>query len=375
MKRLLPLIAALMVLTPVAGAQDAEPVRLLTHESFAVSPEVLDAFTAQTGYRVEILTGGDAGQIVNQAILSAGNPVADVLFGVDTTFLSRALEGGVFEEYVSPQNGVVPPHLLTDDRVTPIDAGDVCVNYDKAAFTAGSPPLLIDDLTDPAYEGMLVVENPATSSPGLAFLLATIARWGETGDYTWRDYWSDLRSNGVQVTRGWEEAYYGSFSGGSGAGDRPLVVSYASSPPAEVLFAAEPTDIAPTASLTDGCFRQVEYAGVLAGTGNRAGAEALIDFMLSNEFQEDVPLNMFVFPVSTTATLPDLFLAHTKVPADPETMDPAAIEANRERWIDEWTDIVLREQGGAPWMAIGGWAAAVVFALAFGWWLRKRRTA
>jgi len=373
MRRVVALAATLMMLAPATGAQEAEPVRLLTHESFAVSQDVLDAFTAATGYRVEILTGGDAGQIVNQAILSAGNPVADVLFGADTTFLSRALEGGVFEEYVSPALDVIPAELLADPRVTPIDVGDVCLNYDKAAFGDVPPPATLGDLTDPAYRDMLVVENPATSSPGLAFLLSTIARFGETGGYTWQDYWADLRSNGVHVTQGWEEAYYGSFSGGSGEGDRPLVVSYASSPPAEVLFASEPTDTAPTGVITDGCFRQVEYAGILAGASNREGAEALIDFMLSRTFQEDVPLNMFVFPASTEAELPELFIAHTAVPAAPETMDPAAIEQNRERWVDEWTDIVLRDHSGTPWGAVGAWTAAAAILLALGLWSARRR--
>ncbi|MBU1226707.1 MAG: thiamine ABC transporter substrate-binding protein [Actinobacteria bacterium] len=379
MKRIAAVTAAVVVavttallLPASAAARQSDPVRLLTHESFAVSQDVLDAFTVETGYPVVILTGGDAGQIVNQAILAAGNPVADVLFGVDTTFLSRALDGGVFEAYESPGLGVVPPGLRADPRVTPIDIGDVCLNYDKAAFVTVPPPQTLDDLTDPAYAGMLVVENPATSSPGLAFLLATIARFGESGDYTWQDYWADLRRNGVAVTQGWEEAYYGSFSGGSGEGDRPLVVSYASSPAAEVVFATEPTATAPTGVITDGCFHQVEYAGILAGTTNRAGAEALIDFMLSDAFQEDVPLNMFVFPASTEARLPDVFVAHAAVPAEPETVAPAAIEQNRERWVDEWTAIVLRDPSGTRWGVIGASIAAVAV-LAFGGWRFRRR--
>ena len=151
------------------------------------------------------------------------------------------------------------------------------------------------------------------------------------------------------------------------------MVSYASSPPAEVLFATEPTDTAPTAVITDGCFRQVEYAGILAGTPNREGAEALIDFMLTAAFQEDVPLSMFVFPASTEAALPDLFVEHAVIPADPESVDPAAIEANRERWIDEWTDVVLRDPAGAPWGAIVGWTAAAAAALAFGLVVARRR--
>lgn len=332
---------------PVAGPSSTTipggTVRLLTHDSFLVSDEVLARFTAVTGLEVQVLRAGDAGSMVNQAVLTAGNPVADMLFGLDTTFLSRALQADLFLPYESPALVGVIAGLDADPdhRVTPVDFGDVCLNYDKAAFDGTPPPRTLADLADPAYRGMLVVEDPATSSPGLAFLLATIAAFGESGDYTWQDYWADLRANGVQVTAGWEEAYYGAFSGGSGEGERPIVVSYASSPPAEVIYAEEPLTEAPTAVITDGCFRQVEFAGVLRGTPREAAARALIDFMLSEEFQEDIPLNMFMFPALATAALPPEFVAYTEVPAAPLTIDPAAIEANRLRWIEEWASIVL----------------------------------
>ncbi|MBN2113501.1 MAG: thiamine ABC transporter substrate-binding protein [Acidimicrobiia bacterium] len=338
------LLATLTTLLTACGGGEPDTVRLLTHDSFLITEETAAAFTATTGWRLEVLPAGDTGSMVNQAILAAGNPVADVLFGVDTTFLSRALDADLFIPYESPVLGSLIPGLATDPdhRVTPIDYGDVCLNYDKAAFTTTPPPQSPADLTAPAYRGMLVVEDPATSSPGLAFLLATIASFGEAGEYTWQDYWADLRANDVRVTSGWEEAYYGAFSGGSGEGDRPIVVSYASSPPAEVIYADPPVGEAPTAVVTQGCFRQVEYAGILRGTSREAGARALIDFLLGERFQEEMPLTMFVFPALASADLPAEFVAHTMIPAAPLTLDPAAIEANRERWIEEWAAIVLR---------------------------------
>ncbi len=348
MRRLavLVLAAAVAAAVPACGGEAAEPgsVRLLTHDSFVISDEARAAFAAATGLTIEVLQAGDAGSMVNQAILAAGNPVADVLYGVDTTFLSRALEEDLFVPYESPALAGVLPSLAADEehRVTPIDYGDVCLNYDKAAFATLPPPQSLADLTDPAYRGMLVVEDPATSSPGLAFLLATIATFGEDGDYTWQDYWAGLRANEVQVAAGWEEAYYGAFSGGSGEGDRPIVVSYASSPPAEVIYADPPVSEAPTAVITAGCFRQVEYAGILRGTPREEAARQLLDFLLSERFQEDVPLTMFVYPALATADLPPEFMAYTEAPAEPLTMDPAAIEANRERWVEEWASIVLR---------------------------------
>jgi thiamine transport system substrate-binding protein len=318
----------------------------MTHESWAVSEEVLASFEAETGARVEFLKSGDAGLVVNQAILARERPLADVLFGVDNTLLSRALDADLFEPYASPLLEGIPDEFEHDPehRVTPVDYGDVCLNYDKEAFEERdlAVPHTLEDLTRPEYAGLLAVQDPSTSSPGLAFMLATIARYGESGSRTWLDFWADLRRNDVEVLAGWEEAYYGSFSGGSGEGDRPLVVSYASSPPAEVVFAdPQPTE-APTGVIEDGCFRQVEFAGVLRGTDDAPLAQEFIDFLLSRPFQEDLPLQMFVFPVDPEATLPEVFQRWAAVPTDPLSLDPAVIGRERERWIEEWTRTVLR---------------------------------
>jgi thiamine transport system substrate-binding protein len=316
----------------------------MTHDSFAISDDVLAAWQRETGVTVDVLRAGDAGTVVNQAILTRNAPLADVLFGVDNTFLSRALEADVFEPYVPAAADSIPAGLKLDPdgRVTPIDYGDVCVNYDRDAFEEGAEPQALEDLADPAYRDQLVVENPATSSPGLAFMLATIAHFGETADYTWLDYWADLVANGVLVENDWESAYNARFSGGAGDGDRPLVVSYATSPAAEVVFGDPQPDEAPTGSMTDGCFRQVEFAGVLRGARNPELARQLVDFMLTPEFQADIPLNMFVFPARPDVELPDVFAEHAVAVAQPLTVDPATIAANRERWQQEWTDVVLR---------------------------------
>ena len=314
-------------------------VTLLTHDSFRVSPETFEAFTASTGIEVEQLASGDAGALVAQACLTAGEPLGDVLFGIDNTFLQRGLDCAMFEPYASPGLAGVPDRFELDpeQRVTPVDFGDVCLNYWVDAFDGSPPPpASLDDLTDPAYEGMLVVQSPETSSPGLAFLLATIAHYGDG----WEDYWAALRDNGVSVTAGWEDAYYGEFA--AGGGERPIVVSYASSPPAEVIFADPPVDEPPTGVVTASCYRQIEFVGVLAGAANPGGAQALIDFMLSETFQSDVPLNMFVFPVTDGATLPPEFVAHAEIADDPFMVDPAEVEAQRNAWTDRWVEIVLR---------------------------------
>lgn len=325
-----------------AGEEGPQTITLITHDSFAVSPEVIEGFESTTGHTVEILQSGDAGAMVNQAILTKDNPLADVMFGVDNTFLSRALDAEIFERYTTEDVDIDEAFRL-DDAVTPVAYGDVCLNYDVAGLvTAGlDTPTSLRDLTDPSYAGSLVVQNPATSSPGLAFLLATVAQFGEDGDYTWLDYWTDLVANDVLVTAGWEDAYYGEFSGGAGAGDLPIVVSYASSPPAEVIFADPPVADAPTAAVTTGCFRQIEFAGILAGTDAPNAARELVDFMVSVEFQNDMPLNMFIFPVNADATLPSEFVEFAARPEVPVLLAPDEIAENRDRWIEEWTEIVL----------------------------------
>ena len=313
-------------------------ITVVTHDSFAVSEGIIESFEESTGITVKLLSGEDTGSMLSQVILTKDNPIADVVYGIDNTFLQRALDEDLFIPYRSPAVDAVPAELQLDaeHRVTPINYGDVCVNYWIDA-TDGPPPETLEDLADPRHASSFVTQNPETSSPGLAFLLATVAAFGADA---WEDYWADLRDGGGSVTAGWSEAYFGEFV--AGGGDRALVTSYATSPVAEVLYADPPTDTPPTGVLTDGCFRQVEFAGILAGTSNLAGAQAFVDFMLSDEFQEDIPLNMFVFPASTTAQVPEVFATHAVAVTEPLSLDPALIAAERDNWTRRWVEIVLR---------------------------------
>ena len=333
------------------GVDTASPqvLTLMSHDSFAASEDVIRQFESEHNLQLEFLKAGDAGEALNKACLSKGNPLADVFFGVDNTFLSRAIACDVFEAYSSPELSNIPDELELDPqhRLLPVDYGYVNLNYDKAWFDEQglAVPQSLADLVRSEYEGLLVVENPATSSPGLAFLLTTIASFGEAGGYTFLDYWRELRANDVLVTDGWSEAYYGHFTVGSGGqGDRPLVVSYATSPPADVYFAetekSEPAsgNISPP----NGTFRQIEFVGILKGTDQMALAQELVDFLLSRTFQEDIPLQMFVYPANQIVALPDLFTQFAQIPEQPAELSYDAIEANRERWIEAWTEAVLR---------------------------------
>jgi thiamine transport system substrate-binding protein len=327
-------------------ASSDKTVTLVTHDSFAASKDVLKEFTDRTGYKVKILAGGDAGSAVNQAVLNAGNPQGDVFFGVDNTLLSRALKAGIFTPYTAKDLDKIPERYQLDKdqhRVTPVDTGQICVNYDRAYFEKHhlQPPRSFADLVEPQYKDLLVTENAATSSPGLGFLLASI----ETQGKDWQQYWKKLKANGVKVDDGWEQAYNDDFSGsaaGRGKGDRPLVVSYASSPPAEVLGKKPLPDRAPTGVVKDTCFEQTEFAGLLKGAKNVKGGKALLDFLISRTFQEDVPLQMFVSPVREGADVPEVFSRYGAHVTDPVTMTPKKIDENREQWVKSWTSLVLR---------------------------------
>ena len=361
MKRwLVPLIPVMLVLAGCRGGTSeqaltttSEPaveaqreLRVMSYSSFDIGEAVIAAFESEHNAVVLFLDAGDTGRMVSQAILSKGNPQADVLYGVDNTFLSRALEGDIFEVYAAENLASVPDAYQLDPkhRVTPVDYGDVCLNYSRAYFEENrlAVPLTLEDLTKPEYKGLLVVENPASSSPGLAFLLATIGTFGEDG---YLDYWRALRDNDVLVVDSWDTAYYGEFA----AGTRPIVVSYATSPAAEVYYSEEPPtpgsdDESPTGAVVapGTCFRQIEFVGILKNGRHRDLAEAFVEYVLSDEFQSDIPLHMWVFPASEDAALPDVFEQYALTADAPAVVSADAIEQNREAWIEVWTDVVLR---------------------------------
>jgi thiamine transport system substrate-binding protein len=328
--------------SPQETASAPRQLTVMTHDSFDLSEEVLRAFETENNATVRFLKAGDTGAALNKAILAKGNPLADVFYGVDNTFMSRALAEDIFEPYASSALDSIPDEFKLDpgNRLLPVDYGDVCPNYDLGYFEEYgiTPPQTLEDLADQAYQGLLVVENPATSSPGLAFLLTTIGHFGQDG---FLDYWRALVENDVLVVNDWETAYNSEFT--RAGGERPIVISYGSSPPFEMIYAEEPLHTPPTAAMVsdDACFRQIEFAGILAGTAERDLAEKWIDFMLSARFQEDLPLKMFVFPVNPEAQMDERFAKYLAAPEKPASISPADIAANRETWLQQWTETVL----------------------------------
>jgi len=342
---LITLTSMILACTPQVSAPtptESKILTVMTHDSFAATESVIKKFEDQTGATVKFIKAGDTGSALNKAILAKGNPIADVFYGVDNTFLSRALQEGIFQPYDSPMLKDIPAPFQLDaqKRLLPVDYGDVCLNYDKAYFSEHQlqPPKSLDDLTAAAYKSLLVVENPALSSPGLAFLLTTISVYGS--DH-YLDFWKKLVSNDVKIVNDWETAYYTEFS--THGGTRPIVVSYNSSPPAEVVFAETPISEPPTAAITANrtCFRQIEFVGILQGAKNVHLAQKWIDFMLGVDFQSDMPLQMFVFPVNPNAPLPEQFQKFVVIPEETAQVDANLIGQNRDKWIQEWTNAVL----------------------------------
>ena len=322
-----------------AGGGD-KTITLVTHDSWAMKKSVMKAFEKKTGYRVRQVSNGDAGALTNKLVLTKGDPIGDVVYGIDNTFAGRAVDAGILAEHQGPTTADTAPSALgseqAESELTPVDYGDVCMNVDDTWFAkrGKQPPKSLADLTRPAYKGLLVVPGATTSSPGLAFLLTTIAAEGEDG---WQGYWKKLVANDVKVDAGWSDAYETDFTAGGGNGSYPIVLSYASSIPFTIPEGKQkPT----TSALLDTCFRQVEYAGVLAGSAHPEVAAELVDFMVSEKFQEALPEQMYVYPIRTDTPLPADWAKYAQVAEKPYTVSPATIEKHRTTWLRQWRDVV-----------------------------------
>lgn len=343
----LPILLVLTSCSLVGGDDDkadddagtTDRVVLVTHESFVMSDELIAQFEDESGYDLQIKASGDAGALTNKLVLTKDSPTGDAVFGIDNTFGSRAIDEGVLTAYDAELPEGAEAYALDGDdeqQLTPVDTGNVCVNVDDTWFAAEGlePPSTLEDLTKPAYADLFVTPGATTSSPGLAFLLATIAQYGDA----WPAYWTRLLGNGAKLTEGWTDAYQVDFTQGGGGGDRPIVLSYDSSP----AFTVDGKGGTTTSALLETCFRQVEYAGVLAGADNPDGAEALVDFMVGPDFQAALPEAMYVFPVDASAPLPADWAEFAVQPESPYVVDPAEIAANRDAWLTEWSDVISR---------------------------------
>ena len=303
-----------LLLSGCAPASQNQVVTLVAHDSFAISDQSIAEFENQTGFELEIIRAGDAGSVTNRLVLTKNAPIADVVFGIDNTF-----------------RGVAEDNSLIEGSLSEVSYSDVCFNYDRIWFEQNQiePPSSWKDLVLPQYKDLTVVSNPLTSSPGLAFLATTVAAYGEQG---FEEFWEKLKENGVKIAAGWEEAYFTEFSGSSGQGVYPVVLSYSSSPAAEIRDDGK----SQTVSLLEECFRQVEYVGILAGAKNPSGAKALIEFLLAEPFQSTMPGLMYVYPVNPDAIVPEEWSKYGPL-ANSTIGEDLDIALNRSSWQDKWS--------------------------------------
>lgn len=325
----------------IGGQTPPGTVRVLAHDSFVMSDEVREAFEDETGLAIELLRNGDGVAIANQSILTAGDPLADVIAGIDDVSLARLTEAGALDPYQPDRLSDLLPsvRLDPDGAAVPIDEGAVCINVDRSVFPQGQGPDGLEDLIEPRFASELTIPDPTVSPPGQAFLLATVARYGTDG---WRDYWRSLIDNGAQIVGSWDAAYYGTFSGSRAGdtGDRAIVVSYASSPPVEVFDLQPLPDESPTYSVDSTCYRQTEYAAVLAGTNTPGPARQVLDLLLSKTFQESIPLTMFVYPVVDDANLPEAFTRYASRPTDAYSVPVEMVETRLADWLTDYLTII-----------------------------------
>ena len=314
MKRLIAL--AVLVLALTGCTQTNKAVSLVAHDSFAISAELIAKFETESGYKLNIVRAGDVGAMTSKLVLTKESPIGDVVYGIDNTFAPVAVK-----------------NQILDGELTAIDYADVCFNIDLNYFNEKNLtiPKHWEELTKPEYKNLTVIENPNTSSTGLAFLASTYAYFTNPQDIPEAvGWWLALRDNGVKVAASWEDAYYTDFSGSSGKGKYPIVLSYSSSPADEVDEFGEPQ----TQSLSHDCFRQTEYAGVLRNNKNAEGAAALVSFLLREEFQKALPESMYVYPVKDVE-LPAAWKFNAK-PAKSIIGSNLDIPANREKWLGDY---------------------------------------
>jgi len=327
--------------TSSTDAQDDTPtITIVTYSSYVLDDAVKAKVEADLGVKLEVSATGDGAEALSAAILTAGRPEGDIFFGVDNTLLSRALAGDLFESVDAadlPNLDALPDELRLDDtgHLVPVDVGPVCVDYDTQWFDEHdlAPPTSLGDLTKPEYRDLLVVESPVTSSTGLVFLMGTHAALGDGAT----QFWKDLVANGVSVAGSWDDAWGAQYT--VSGGDRPLVVSYASSPPAEVVYSDGKVSTPRTGVIGATCADQVEFAGVLRGSEHVEAATNVLNAMLGEEWQASLPLANFVYPARPGITEPDVFADFAPRPTETIALDPKVIGERRDEWVEEWRSI------------------------------------
>jgi thiamine transport system substrate-binding protein len=325
MKKTLYALFALLVLATPAAAK--ETLTIYTYESFVSEwgpgAKIAAAFEKTCDCAIAWVGLGDGVAVLNRLKLEGGNTKADVVLGLDTNLTAEATQTGLFGKHGLDKSLAKVPVAWSDDYFMPFDFAHFAVVYDSEAIT--TPPASLDELVngDPAQK--IVLEDPRSSTPGLGFLLWMKSVYGDKA----AEAWAKLKPRILTTTPGWSEAY-GLFT----KGEAPMVLSYTTSPAYHVI--AENTQRYKAAAFSEGHYLQIEVAGLIEASPERALAAKFLAFMMGPGFQDQIPTNNWMFPAgSTSAPLPEAFGALVK-PEKTFLYSPEEVAKNRRAWIDEW---------------------------------------
>jgi thiamine transport system substrate-binding protein len=319
------------VLLPVYAQEELIIYAYDSFISWGLAEATMHKFEESNNCTITLIGTGDAGQVLNRLILEKDNPQADIIVGIDNNYLAKALQHDVLVPYKPANINVVPDDLILDPtfHLTPFEYGFIAFVYDSEKIP--EPPTSLQALTDAEWEEKIILEDPRTSSPGAALLLWTIAAFGEEG---YLKYWEQLKPSILTVTKGWDTAY-GMFT----TGEAPIVLSYATDPAYHMeVDQSTRYQVAPT---TEGFYRQIEGMGIVKGAKHPELAQKFLEWMLTEEFQQEIPLTQWVFPVNPNVELPKSFDYAAK--ADKFlSIEPERIEQHYDEWLKAWTEVMTQ---------------------------------
>ncbi len=350
-------VLSLLLTAPLAGcldfsSEDEPPVvRILTYDITGFSDEMLSTFTNQTGFEIELVKADDAGGILEQLLQTQDAPQVDLAIGLDNTYLQTALDAELLQEHSTDVSGLSSAALepYNGPFAVPFDRGDVCLNYDESRVDGEnlSVPTSLWDLTEPEWDGLAAFPSPLTSSPGRAFMTATVDYFenDDNGTTDAFDWWEAMAENGAIFTSGWTEAYEIHYSGGYGEwveghiGDAAMTVSYCHSPGVEAYYSSNWTK-STSLTLPRATFHQVEYAAVVAGASEIDGANAFLAYLLSEDVNRNMPENNLMQSVLVDATWPetDGYAHHTDTPELNAEITTQRIGQDMDGWLSSWQD-------------------------------------
>jgi thiamine transport system substrate-binding protein len=325
------LLATIFVATATltgAGAQATDKtLTVYTYESFisewGPGPKVKEAFEKTCGCNVNFVSVADGVALLSRLKLEGAGTKADIVLGLDTNLTTEAKATGLFDASGIDVGGLKVPGDYKDDVFVPYDYGHFAVIYDTQ--TIKNPPQSMKDLVEGDPSQKIVIEDPRTSTPGLGLLLWVKSVYGDKAP----EAWAKLKKRVLTVTPGWSEAY-GLFT----KGEAPMVLSYTTSPAYHMV--AENTDRYQAAAFSEGHYIQIEVAGLLKNAPDKELARDFLKFMVTPGFQDTIPTNNWMMPVSATSQpLPDAF-GKLVNPSKTFLMSSDEVAENRKAWIDEW---------------------------------------